>query len=353
MNRKLESWRKEISGLAEATGISQYEVCDYLHVSHEHVKWWKKRVPVKKDTLIGIGMAYGQPLDVINDWIVRYGDKRKLYAKDALEDLVWIFLVHANADEFGDVRSAPLSDRVNYYQLYESCREKIRETYIRVWNDYIKHPRDTAEVEEELIKVGYDPEFGNLRAFVIENMDSFKTAYSKSRKMLSDYVNAILVTHTAAGSTQRTPINFLRGYLDDAMINYICGSDENIHVLNMKSKDTTVKMKPIPKLRKTHLSLCLALGMTVEEINTYLKLMGYAPLDPGDEQDGRLIQALEDWDARHPDVGRFKKVSIQDRGCDIISDGDSLQAVSAMLMLRSDLEYAYRKSGWDFPYMKG
>ncbi len=81
--------------------------------------------------------------------------------------------------------------------------------------------------------------------------------------------------------------------------------------------------------------------------------MGYAPLDPGDEQDGRLIQALEDWDARHPDVGRFKKVSIQDRGCDIISDGDSLQAVSAMLMLRSDLEYAYRKSGWDFPYMKG
>ena len=36
--------------------------------------------------------------------------------------------------------------------------------------------------------------------------------------------------------------------------------------MDMKSKDVTAKMKPIPKLRKTHIALCLALGMTTGEI---------------------------------------------------------------------------------------
>ena len=171
--------------------------------------------------------------------------------------------------------------------------------------------------------------------------------------MLSAYVQAILDTHTEANDGQRTPINFLRGYLDDAMINYVTGSSESIHVMDMKSKDMTVKQRPIPKLRKTHIALCLALGMTTDEINKYLELMGYARLNQDAEEDSRLIECLGKWEAKHLNVAKFKRAKIKGETCDKISEKDCLQAVSDMLMLRSDLDYEYLNNGWGFPYMKG
>jgi len=345
MGEKLNAWRKELRQLMKTTGIREEEVCEYLDVSHSRITGWQKRTPVKRETLIGIGMAFRQKLDLINDWIVRYGDKRKLYAKDVLGDLVWIYLINANA--------ADTESGTNYYKLYDQCRESIRETYISNWNKRIEHSKDTVDVEADLNKIIYDPKFNGLRAFVIENIDSFKTAYSKPRKMLRNYVRAILDTHTATNNGQRTPINFLRGFLDDAMINYVTGSDESIHVMDMKSKDITARMKPIPKLRKTHIAMCLALGMTTEEINTYLALMGYARLHPDAEEDARLIKCLNKWEAKHPNVAKFKRAKIKGETRDKISEKDSLQAVRDMLMLRSDLDYEYLKNGWKYPYMKG
>ncbi len=345
MGEKLNDWRKELRHLTKTTGIREEEVCEYLDVSYSHITGWQKRTPVKRETLIGIGMAFRQKLDLINDWIVRYGDKRKLYAKDVLGDLVWIYLINANA--------ADPDSETNYYKLYDQCRDAIRETYISIWNEHIEHSKDTADVEDDLNKVAYDPRFAGLRAFVVENIDSFKTAYTKPRRMLSAYVRAILDTHTEANAGQRTPVNFLRGYLDDAMINYVVGSDESIHVMDMKSKDMTVKQRPIPKLRKTHIALCLALGMTTDEINTYLELMGYACLSPDADEDARLVECLGRWEAKHPKVAKFKRVKIIGETCDKMSEKDSLQAVSDMLMLRSDLDYEYLNNGWSFPYMKG
>ena len=345
MSEKLNNWRKELRRLTMDTGIREEEVCDYLDVSYSHITGWQKRTPVKRETLIGIGMAFRQDVDLINDWIVHYGDKRKLYAKDVLGDLVWIYLINAGA--------ADPEDDTNYFRLYDACRDSIRETDISIWNEHIEHSKDTADVENDLHKVVYDPRFAGLRAFVVENIDSFKTAYSKPRKMLRAYVQAILDTHTEANDGQRTPVNFLRGYLDDSMINYVVGSDEHIHVRDMKSKDVTVKQRPIPKLRKTHIALCLALGMTTEEINTYLELMGYAQLHPDAEEDARLLKCLGSWEAKHPNVAKFKRAKINGETCDKINEKDSLQAVSDMLMLRSDLDYEYQNNGWDFPYMKG
>ena len=345
MSEKLNNWRKELRRLTMETGIREEAVCEYLDVSYSHITGWQKRTPVKRETLIGIGMAYHQGLDLINNWIVSYGDKRKLYAKDVLGDLVWIYLINAN--------TADTESGTNYYKLYDQCRDAIRETYISIWNEHIEHSKDTADVEDGLNKVVYDPRFNGLRAFVVENIDSFKTAYSKPRRMLSSYVRAILDTHTAANDGQRTPINFLRGYLDDAMINYVTGNEESIHVMDMKSKGVTVKTKPIPKLRKTHIALCLALGMTVNELNTYLDLMGYSMLNPETEEDAHLIECLNRWEAKHPNVAKFKTAEIKGGTCDKIAEKDSLQAVSDMLMLRSDLDYEYQKNGWNFPYMKG
>lgn len=345
MSEKLNNWRKELRRLTMESGIREESVCDYLDVSYSHITGWQKRTPVKRETLIGIGMAFHQNVDFINDWIVRYGDKRKLYAKDVLGDLIWIYLINAGA--------ADPESGTNYYKLYDRCRDDIRETYIGIWNEHIEHSKDTADIEDGLNKVVYDSQFKGLRAFVVENIDSFKTAFSKPRKMLQGYVQAILDTHTAANDGQRTPVNFLRGYLDDAMINYVVGSNESIHVMDMKSKDMTVKQRPIPKLRKTHIALCLALGMTANEINAYLELMGYAQLNPDTEEDARLIESLRKWEDKHPNVGKYKRAKIKGETCDKISEKDSLQAVSDMLMLRSDLDYEYQKNKWVFPYMKG
>lgn len=344
MGNKLSSWRNEFNNLTQVTGIREEEVCDYLNVSHSHIIGWRKRTPVKRQTLIGIGMAFKQDLEFINDWIVRYGNKRKLYAEDLQDDLVWIYLINSN--------TADRESGTNYYRLYDACRDAIMKTYFGIWNDSVEPSKDPVDIAGALNNVAFDPEFSGLKVFVIENIDSFRTAYSKPRKMLGTYIRVFLDVLSAANGGQRRPINSLRGYLDDSMINYVTGSEDVINVMDLKSKGMTAKLKPVPKLRKTHLALCLALGMTNNEINTYLDLMGYSTLDPDSEEDSHLIKALESWEAKHPEVAKFKRARILGEANVELSEEECFQAAREMLMMRSNLDYEYLKHGWKFPYMK-
>ena len=345
---RTSDWKKEIDALTEATGISKEEVCEYLDIQYQKGIGWYRKLPRRREMFIGIGMGFKQDLAVIDDWIVRYGDKQRLYPKDLLSDLIWIYLINSNHKD--------QTSSLNYYQLYDRCKARVRETYIELWNEYIQNSHGTASVEEALGSVEYDEEFQDLRAFIIDNMDSFKTAYSRPRTMLGRYVQAILGVYTTANEGKEVPINFLRGYLDDAMINYLTGDTDKINVLDMKSRGRTAARKPIPKLRKTHISLCLALGMVAGEVDHYLDLMGYAPLDKTVEDEGRLLRTLGRWEKRHELVHMFKIRYIEgdpDEGEEPdMDDEQRLQASSDMLMLRSDLEYEYRQRGWKFPYMK-
>ena len=68
-SRKLKQWQKELTQLSEETGLSFDYVCDYLGVSYSRDIGFYAKIPKKRRTVIGIGMAFGQPLDVINRWI--------------------------------------------------------------------------------------------------------------------------------------------------------------------------------------------------------------------------------------------------------------------------------------------
>ena len=359
MTVRVGVWRREIEHLVMSTGISLQDVCNYLDISYKRKIGFLYKVPKKREMLIGIGMAFGQSLEVINRWIQQYGGKKRLYSKDALSDLIWIYLINCNYNYSLEHNNKYSSDRINYYRLYDECRSKVEETYTSLWNEYVGNSMSTAQCDKKLEQIAYDEKYKGILSFVAENMDSLKTAYTKPRKMLAAYVDAILDTCARENDDKQTPFNFLRGYLDDSMINYIAGSCESIHVLDMKSRDRSVHMKSVPKLKRTHISICLALGMTTCEINKYLTVMGFMPLDEGDEDEKVLLKKLPIWERTHPNVWNFKKEYLfnseraSKTGSKIEpSDSEDVQAVKDMLMLRSDLNYEYKKEGVQFPYLK-
>lgn len=413
MAGKIREWRNELDTLVEKTGISLEDVCEYIGVSYPDKIGFYNKIPRKREMFIGIGMAFGQDLHMIDNWIVRYGEKKKLYAKDALSDLIWIYLINSNhngcvssdpsekdskdiqccsrmsddgrpviaADigrttvvddasqpaitkgsgdntsqpantggsgdnasqpaitggsgdnasqsaitgDSGDnaSRSAAAADsecegggpvsttikrpEINFFNLYDECQIKVQNAYIELWNEYVENDKETALVENDLGAVAHDAKYEGLRAFIAQNMDSFKTAYRKPRNMLSEYVRTILDTYTRANDGKETPINFLRGYLDDSMMNYITGNPQSINVMDMRSRDRVINIKAVPKLKRTHIALCLALGMTIQEINNYLDMMGYQPMDPASKDEKRLLEMLHDWDEDHPLTRRYKE----------------------------------------------
>ena len=136
------------------------------------------------------------------------------------------------------------------------------------------------------------------------------------------------------------------------MINYLAGSTETINVKDMKTRGRTVNIKSVPKIKKTHISLCLALGMSKNEINEYLEMMGYAPLDEQSADEACLLKMLENWENSHELQWEYKKKFIKGDKSIILKPEEELQAANDMLMLRQDLKYEYAKENRSFPYMK-
>jgi len=341
---KIRSWRHTIDRLVEQNGTSLKEVCDYMDYAYNEngVSFYVK-LPRKRTSYIGIGMALGQSVDVINSWITSYGGKRRLYAKDISEDLVWIYLINANLED--------RSGTINYFRRYEEYQSVAYAVFRERWDEIVMSYENTADVEISLGQAEYGPEYDGIKRFVAEHMDAFKTAYSRPRKLLDRYVNSILDVyrrHPEAGGVRS--LNAMRGYLDDSMINFLSGDSEVANVVDRKTGKRTINIKHIPKGRKKYIRLCLSLGMTAEELNTFLDLMGYAPLDTMDEDEGRLLTHLTSWESCHPLQKAFKKKYIREDENIILTDEEEILAASEMLQLRSDLIDKYEEEGSEFNY---
>ena len=344
-SRKLRQWQKELKQLSEETGISLNDVCRYLDVSYARDVGFYAKLPMKRRTIIGIGMAYKQPLETINRWITYYGMKRRLYSKDVSEDMIWIYLIGRN---FHD----PETD-INYYALYDECQQAAFETYVTLWNEITSGSLNTADVDRRLEEIAVSPEAGNIKDFVVNNLDSFKTAYAKPRKYLAQYLDCIRSTNVVAGNKGRSDsLISLRGWLDDSMINYLSGSPDTIHVTDRTTKRRVSDIKKIPKSRKSHIATALALGMTRGEIDHYLELMGYLTLNKDDPEEDILIKALDRWDEEHPLQRMFKEKYINGDDSIQMEAEEEHQAVSDMLMLRQELRDQYKRRKLKFDYMK-
>ncbi|MBQ6150399.1 MAG: hypothetical protein IJJ03_01965 [Mogibacterium sp.] len=342
---QLVYWKDEIDNLTHTTGVSINDVCDYLGLKYSRDIAIYTKIPKSASTLIGIGMAYKLPLSEINRWLIEYGKKHSLYAKDVFGDLVWIYLINCN---FND------PDRsVNYYSMYDRCREEAVRIYTELYDQDISESADTDDVKAQLLSLPYDPAFEGLKGFIIDNLDAFKTAYAKSRGYLLNYVDCILKAR-GEKDPKAGKLNSLRGYLDDSMINYLSGGAETIHLLDMSSGVRTGKVKRVPRGRKTHISMCLALGMSAPEINTYLNGMGYGSLDPDNSDERMLLKMLDLWDDGHPLQRRFKETCLSESGKqqeEAMSAEDEFAAVAEMLQLRQNLLSEYRSRGEAFPYL--
>lgn len=341
---KLRNWKKTLDKLSEEKGITLKEVCEYTGAAYNEngISFYVK-LPKKRTAYIGIGMALRQPVETINEWITYFGGKKKLYAKDISEDLVWIYLINANLnDEDG---------RRNYFKSYEDYQSAAYSVFRERWDEIVLRNEDTADIEITLGQAEYGPEFDGLKTFVAEHMDAFKTAYSKPRKYLDRYVDSILTacrTHPTLNGLKS--LNSLRGYLDDSMINFLSGDSETVNVVDRKTGKKTINIKHIPKGRKKYINLCISLGMTTEDIDRYLEMMGYAPLDINDKDERVLIDALTDWENRHPAQRTFKAVYIDGTEKTDLSEEEKHIAVEQMLQLRSDLTEYYNRENLKYTF---
>ncbi|MDD6310833.1 MAG: hypothetical protein PUB09_02720 [Firmicutes bacterium] len=332
---KVYSWRDEMRGLAREKGVGPRELCEYLG---EPVKdkpaFWSK-MPHKRETFIGIGMALKLPLEDINRWIAKYGDKKKLYVKDVIRDLAWVYLINANVND--------TESDTNYYQKYEICRDLIDEVYDAIWQENIAIYVETVNLDAKISDIEYDHEFSGLVKFIRENLGAINTAYARPRRILSKYVDEILRVLNENSEVEWC-LNSLRGeYLNDSMINYLTGDPNEINVIDRKTRKKTSGVKMIPSAKRTHIDLCVALGMTTEDINDYLEQMGYAAIDASDESVKRLIEILDEFEEDNPLVRKFKKQRIYGRLYKVkpITKEEELQAVKAMLGLRNKLVSVY------------
>ena len=328
---KLRSWKGTLDQLVRETGITLKDVCEYTGAAYNEdgVSFYLK-LPRKRTSFIGIGMAFGQPLEVINNWITRYADKRKLYIKDISEDLVWIYLINANIED--------RDSGINYFSRYEEFQSVAYAVFSERWDEIISGYEDTADVEISLGQAEYGPEYDGIKTFVAEHMDAFKTAYHKPRALLDAYVDKIIDTcrRNPANKTIRS-LNSMRGYLDDSMINFLSGSSETINVVDRKTGRRSVNIKHIPKGRSKFIELGLSLGMTGADIDRLLDLMGYAPLDIMNSREGRLITALTEWENSHPLQRAFKNKYFSGDTAISLTDEAEYRAVDEMLQLKADI----------------
>ena len=335
---RFRRWREELDELTEEQGVSLQDICRYLGVTYRKGIGFYDKLPKKRNMYIGIGMALNQPLETINQWIVRYGMKRKLYVKDLEEDMPWIYLICCNYRD--------RSTKRNYYSEYEACKQAAHSTYLKCWEDGVSEDLLTQIIETDLQSIEYDAQYEGLCRFVMCNIDSFKTAYVKPRTMLDQCVERLILANAGSDSMDAVvSLNSMRGYLDDSMINYLSGDVDTINVTDLKSGKRTLKFKHVPKSKKAHISLALALGMSREEIDRYLMMMGFARLDAVDIEEGLLLNALVLWEQEHPLPGKL-------RGSEELSDNERLLAARQMLQLRQDLQEMYQSQGRELPYLK-
>ncbi len=341
---RLRSWRNNIDRLIAASECSLEDICEYTGMAWngKETSFYIK-LPKKRRTYIGIGMALKQPAEVINDWLTRYAGKRRLYIKDISEDLVWMYLINANLRED--------SPETNYFLRYEEFQSVAYAVFCEKWDEILMGYVDTAEVEVSLAQADYSEEYDGIKEFVAEHMDAFKTAYVRPREYLDMYVTHIIDTcrRNPANKTVRS-LNSMRGYLDESMINFLSGNSETINVIDRNTGRRTINIKHVPRSRKKYICLCLALGMTTDDINCYLDMMGYAPLDSMDSDEAALMSLLSEWERSHPLQRAYKKRYFECEDSANLTEQEEFRAVESMLQLRADLTERCKAEGKEFPY---
>ena len=316
-NYRTKKWKQELKIITESTEITFEHICDYIGIEYSSRPGFYKKLPKIRETYIGIGMACGLPLETINRWIVKYGGKRKLYVKDALNDLVWIYLINANYRSDGSV---------NYYKQYDKCQEEIERILWMLDNEAGENDEDTDVIENAVRDIVFDPEYSELKKYVKENVSAFASAYSKPKKYLMNYVEQILRVKNENTEGKKWTLNTMRGYLDDSMINYL-----------------TSGIKYVPRNKRTHIAVALALGMTTDDIGKYLDLLGYSHLDGTNDDEGILMNLLDKWEEAHPLQRLFKDKYIYGRTEQQMPGFEQLQAVNEMLKLRSEIKEMYEE----------
>ena len=79
---KVRRWRRTLDTLLEENDRDLKWLCEYTGaVYNENSVSFYEKLPKKRKTYIGIGMAFRQPLEVINTWIADFAMKKNCTSK--------------------------------------------------------------------------------------------------------------------------------------------------------------------------------------------------------------------------------------------------------------------------------
>lgn len=371
---RTEAWKKEISLLLKEKGKTEKDLIKYLYPEKTSGKsiLISKR-PKKRDVYIGIGLYLRQSEEKINEWIVRFSEKKTLYIKDCFaDDLAWKYLIKASRESH--------EAGINYYKMHEEVKDIIIREYERlchVRQDNIqgiqecKSSNGTAYLNQAFqneIKKPDVKNFRDLKLYVASHFSSFESAYQKAREYLiiraqkmarlmkaynDNTVNIVLSKDArliyGIPSDPEHPFNFFlnENIINISMRNYLC-AESNIAAID-KMKHT----------RKAHIKMCLSLALTSVEIDEYLELMGFEPLSAVLDEEYILLYYLSKWEKSHDKVMylRWKCGFIEDidnsikekyrKGLDKI---DMVKTVTDMAYMRILLKIMYQNDSISFPY---
>ena len=248
---RLRGWRSTLDRLVAETGTSLADVSEYIGLSGGNdVPVFYTKLPRRRSTFIGIGMAFRQPAEVINQWITSYAGKRRLYVKDISEDLVWLYLINANLKD--------TSNSTNYYLRYEEYQSVAYAAFRERWDELNIGIVETADVEFSLGQADYGPEYDGIKAFVAEHMEAFSSAYSKPRTFLDTWLQQIIATcREDPEQTIISNLNSMRGWLDDSMINFLSGDCSTVNVIDRKTGKKCINIKKAQFLAPWDMKNCI------------------------------------------------------------------------------------------------
>lgn len=262
-------WMEEVNGTIAA-------LADYCGVTRNTARQWKRKIPTKREYVVGVGMYWGMDQEQINRLLTRSAKYPALYVKNP-EDAILIYLIR-NKKEY----RMSVAYEAEYRKIMEEREKEGAE-------DTVTRADNTREINMALSRVMRDQEF---KQFMREYREVFLRKNKKLYEFLEKYFE-----------------------LEDRRVNSLVEDNKLKNIYN--NAFSNLKCKGIIPKRNLLIAMGIHLSMPMDDMNYMLELAGMEALCPKDRVESAVIFVLEDLYMNDPvlfsDAGRKLTDSQEER----------------------------------------
>jgi len=272
-DRSMIEWRAFINHLVDMSGFSYTQFAKNCGMSRKTiVSWCEKGVmPRSRNQFIRIGFAVGMSLDMMNDFLQRYGKHPRLYSK-SIEDALFIFALN---NDLSYESAALLQER--FGELFHSDEKK----------NLSKNVYKTINLQSRILSL---QTIQQLETFLQENREAFSAPYRTLVEFIDNYVE--VNTHDYVETNKAAS---LHAFLCEKVKNPKMVSTYNTMISMLRNSAV------IPR-RNALIVLGIHFDMALDDINAMLSMAGMEPLCAKDKLESVLIYAIENAVLNNPDI---------------------------------------------------